>query len=81
MKMTKMVAISAFGILLSACSATQSQIEGAGAVIAADTGTGPAHIHNIEGFGDLTHQHPGNSTPAHGHSWEDVQREIQKQKQ
>jgi len=45
--------------LLSACSATQSQIEGASAVIL--SGTGPKHIHNVEGFGDLTHQHPGNS--------------------
>ncbi len=70
MKMTKILAISAFGIVLSACS-SQQQVEEV-----AVPSTGPEHVHNVQGYGDFTHKHTGNSTASHGHSWDQIQREI-----
>jgi len=76
MNMTKIVAISAFGILLSACSSSQSQIEGTSSAVPE---MGPVHVHNIEGHGDFSHKHQGNSTTGHGHSWEQIQNELKSQ--
>jgi len=76
MKMTKILTISAFAITVSACSSSQSQIEGAAPALAT---TGPAHVHNVQGYGDFTHSHKGNSTAQHGHSWADIQQQIKGQ--
>ena len=76
MNMTKIVAISAFGILLSACDSNQMQTEGSSSAVPK---MGPAHSHNVEGYGDFTHQHQGNSTEGHGHSWNQIQNEIKSQ--
>ena len=77
MKMTKILAISTFGILLSACDANQMQSEASAPDVVTGK-SGPAHIHNVEGFGDFTHSHLGNSTAGHGHTWEFIQNEIKK---
>ncbi len=74
--MTKIVAISAFGVLLSACNANQMQTEGSSAAVVSK---GAPHIHNVEGYGDFTHQHAGNSTAAHSHSWKEMQDYITNQ--
>ena len=72
MKITQILAVSAFGVLLSACG-SQQQVEGSSAAMA---GKGAKHVHNVEGHGDHTHQHSGNSTENHGHSWNYIQNEI-----
>jgi len=76
MNMTKIVAISTFGILLSACSSSQSQIEGASSAVPE---MGPTHVHSVEGHGDFSHKHQGNSTAGHSHSWEEIQSELKRQ--
>ena len=76
MKKIKILAISTFGILLSACNANQMQNESA-APDAVVGSSGLAHIHNVDGT-DYTHSHPGNSTAGHGHSWGFIQAEMKK---
>lgn len=81
MKITKIVAISAFGILLGACNANQMQKEAPAAsasTASAAPSENPPHVHSVQGHGDLNHSHPGNSTPSHGHSWEQIQSELKK---
>jgi len=75
MKITKIVAISAFGILLGACNANQVQKE---KPASSGPKTGASHVHNVQGHGDLKHKHQGNSSASHGHSWEQIQRELKK---
>ena len=75
MNMTKIIAISGFAVLLMGCSPSQSQIEGTGPAFAA---AGAKHSHNVEGYGDFTHSHKGNSTKNHGHTWAEIQAEIKK---
>ncbi len=76
MKMTKILTITVLGTLLTACG-PQMQKEGAAPAVVS---TGSEHIHNVEGFGDFKHSHKGNSTAGHGHSWQQIQNEIKKQK-
>lgn len=76
MKISKIVAISAVGILLSACNANQMQKEAPVASTAPKTGA--PHIHNVQGHGNLNHKHQGNSSPSHSHSWAEIQRELKK---
>lgn len=75
MKITNILVISAFGFAVSACSPSQSQIEGTGPAFAA---AGSEHSHNVEGYGDFKHSHQGNSTENHGHTWAEIQAEIKK---
>ena len=74
--MTKIVATSVLGLLLSACSSQQKVEVSAPAM----DGMGEKHTHITEGFGDFIHQHSGNSTASHGHSWQQIQDEINKRK-
>ncbi len=76
MKMTKVLTVSAIAFVLSACSPSQSQIEGAAPALAAKGGK---HVHNVEGHGDFTHSHKGNSTENHTHSWAEIQKQIKGQ--
>ena len=76
MNVSKVLTTSAFAILLVGCSSSQSQIEGAAPALAA---TGSEHVHNVQGYGDFKHSHKGNSTANHGHSWAEIQKQIQGQ--
>lgn len=77
MYITKILTVSGIAILLSGClAANQSQIEGSAPAVM--TGKGAQHIHNVEGFGDFKHDHSGNSTAGHGHSWKEINDEITK---
>ena len=78
MKMTKILTVTAFGVLLTACGqqVTQVQTEGSAPAVVS---TGAEHVHNVEGFGDFKHSHQGNSTENHGHTWQQIQNEINNQ--
>ena len=69
MNIIKILAISGFAALLSGCPSGQSQIEGAAPAVVS---TGASHVHNVEGHGDITHSHKGNSTANHGHSYNEI---------
>ena len=76
MNISKISTTATFAFLLVGCSPSQSQIEGAAPALAA---TGSKHIHNVEGHGDFTHSHKGNSTANHTHSWAEIQKQIKGQ--
>lgn len=76
MNASKVLTISAFSLFVVGCSPSQSQIEGTGPAFAA---AGSKHSHNVEGYGDFTHSHKGNSTANHGHTWAEIQKQIKGQ--
>ncbi len=76
MNASKVLTISAFSLFIVGCSPSQSQIEGAAPALAA---TGADHVHNVEGYGDFTHSHKGNSTANHTHTWAEIQKQIKGQ--
>jgi hypothetical protein len=73
MQTTKIIAISVFGILLSACDPNQMQVEGSSG---ADK-LGKKHSHEVQGvLKPFIHQHGGDNSPTHTHPYSEIIKQL-----
>ena len=64
MQLIKILAITTFGLLLTACNANQMQVEGS---------AGKKHSHAMPGAqGDVIHSHGAPNDPSHNHTMQEI---------
>ncbi len=64
MQLNKILAITTFGLLLTACNANQMEVEGS---------AGKKHSHALPGGeGDITHSHDAPNDPSHSHTLSEI---------
>ena len=68
MQLNKIMTITTFGLLLTACNANQMQVEGS-----AEGSAGKKHSHAMPGAeGDIIHSHGAPNDPSHSHTLSEI---------